>query len=103
MVRQAVETNRFGPAQALAITGGEIMVTGGYHRVDTEAGSASDDLHTINGSRQGDTVTLQTVSDARTVVLKSGQGNLTLPSDIVMNTTSLLVQLQFHDGRWSAV
>ena len=54
------------------------VITGAYSniRIDTQAAAATDDLDTINGCTEGDTIVLRAFSAARTVVIKDGTGNI---------------------------
>ena len=60
----------FADDTELTIALGVITVTQGYHRVDTEADGASDDLDTINGGAEGDMLIIFPENTARTVVAK---------------------------------
>lgn len=63
----------------LTIAAGAITITQSYHRVDTEANAASDDLDTINGGADGTVLYLVAENDARTVVFRHGIGNIVTP------------------------
>ncbi len=68
----------------LTIASGAITLLGDFDAVilvDTEASAATDDLDTINGLREGQTVTLQAADGARTVVVKDTTGNLRTAGD----------------------
>lgn len=66
----------FDAATELTIAGGIITATQGYHRIDTQADAASDDLDTINGIAEGEVVIFRAENAARTVVLKHNTGNI---------------------------
>jgi hypothetical protein len=68
-----------------------------YHRIDTEAAGATDDLDTINGGKIGDVIKLQAANDSRTVVVKDGTGNIQLPGDFSLDNTVDTIVL-VHDG-----
>ena len=61
------------PGTELTISSGSITPTGTYHRVDTEADAASDDLTTIvtTNIADGGLLLIQPENDARTVVVKN--------------------------------
>ena len=59
-------------------TDGVITVTQMRHKVDTFEDAASDDLVTLNGGATVNMVVLRAESDARTVVVKHGTGNIWL-------------------------
>lgn len=60
----------------LTISSGAITISRRMHTVDTEGEIASDDLDTINGGNEGQTVILRAANDARTVVIKHNTGNI---------------------------
>jgi hypothetical protein len=70
----------FSAASALTIASDAITVTQDKHSLETESAAASDNLATINGGSVGDVVYLYPVSDARTVVVKHGSGNIQCPA-----------------------
>ena len=66
----------------LTIATGAVTVTQGYHTIDTEADSATDDLDTITvAGGEGDILILRPASSARTVVIKHGTGNIQCVED----------------------
>jgi hypothetical protein len=65
----------------LTIASGVITVTKSYHRVDTQAAAATDDLDTISGMTTGQVVILTTVNSVRDVVVKHGTGNIFLAAN----------------------
>lgn len=62
----------------VTISAGVITVDRSFHKVDTEADAATDDLDTILGGETGVRLVLKAAHSARTVVLKDGVGNLAL-------------------------
>ena len=62
----------------LTIASGEITVFHGNHRVDTEAGAATDNLDTINGGVDGQILTIRMINTARDIVVRHGVGNIQL-------------------------
>ena len=71
----------FLASSELTISSGEIGVSRFFHRVDTENDDASDELDTINGTTIH-IVVLRPESDARTVVVKHGTGNIWLKGKV---------------------
>jgi len=97
-----------GADTELTIDTGEITVTQLYHRVDTEADAASDDLDTINGlANDGELLILHPEDDAREVILKHGTGNIYIPggSDITLDDSSYHVLLIYdvESTNWCVV
>ena len=86
---------------SLTIAAGVITVTSQFHRVDTEASAASDDLDTINGGTTGQMLTLTANNTARDVVCKDGTGNLKLAGDFTLNNTEDTITL-IYSGAASA-
>jgi hypothetical protein len=76
--------NPLGGGNVAYISNGTITATYSFQLVDTEGGTASDELHTINGGKGGDIVILQVFSVHRDVTLKKGTGNLHLTSDFTL-------------------
>jgi hypothetical protein len=85
----------------LTIATGAITITGGYHRVDTEADAASDDLATINGGVDGARLVLRAENTARTVVVKDGTGNIQCAGDFSLDNTQDTIEL-IYDGTLTA-
>lgn len=92
----------FKETTSLTIASGAITVARSAHTVDTEAGASSDELETINGGSGGDLLCLRIVSDARTVTLKHGVGNIRTPSgqDTLLDLTDKEVLLKFNGTNW---
>lgn len=96
---------RQGPS--LTIATGAITVTNSYHKVDTEAAAASDDLDTINGGEDGMVLRIVAVNNTRSIVIKDGTGNIYCDGsvDITLDDSREYVDL-FYDGEqsfWYAV
>lgn len=85
----------------LGIVSGAITVSRGYHRVDTEASAASDDLDTINGGVDGARLLLRPLSSSRTVVVKDATGNLSIAGDFSMDSAADMIEL-VYDASLSA-
>ena len=89
-------------ASTLTIASDAITITRSYHKVDTEAAAASDNLATINGGSEGDILFIKTVNNARDVVVKHGTGNIKLNSgsDRTMSNTDQMLLLVFDGTNW---
>lgn len=91
-----------GPT-TVVISNGVINLTGlrgGWYRVDTEDGAATDDVHTVTGLTLGDTVRFMAANDAHHVrfLKQSGGGNLWLnPPEFTLNNTRDHITM-FWDG-----
>lgn len=88
----------------LTLASNSITVLGKYHRIDTEASGATDNLDTINGGVDGMEITLRTTSDARDVVLRDGVDNIYLGNtggNLTLSDTTKTVTL-LYDGILSA-
>ncbi len=72
----ALPTLGLKAATELTIAAGVITPTQAFHRVDTQADAASDDVDTITASTAGRIVFLYPENDARSVVIKHGTGNI---------------------------
>ncbi len=93
----------FGDKVKRRIEAGKINIFYPYHTVVSETGT-SDNVDTITGGEQGQTVSLQVGSPSETITLKAGTGNLSLGNnDIVMAGDSTIVELQFDGSRWVPV
>ena len=88
----------------LTIATGASTVTQTYHRIDTEADGATDDLVTINGGAAGlNRLVIRAENTARTVVIKTS-GNITTPSgsDISLDETYKVLELVYDSdlSKW---
>ena len=94
----------FTDAAELTIAVGVITRTQTYHRVDTEADAATDDLNTINGGAEGDIVIIRPENNARTVVIKHGVGNINCVGniDITLDDGHDFSMLVFDGTNWMA-
>ena len=101
----------FDDATTLTIATGAITVTQSYHRVDTEAAAATDDLTTINGGIAGDILYLVAADDTHTVVLKhddtAGAGKIVTSDglDYSLDNDDKVVALVYDsaDSHWHMV
>lgn len=95
-----------GPGTTLTISSGVITVTGNYHKVETQSSAASDDLDTINTGAAGLILFLQSVNDARNVVIKHATGNIYCAGgkDITLDLNYEIAFLVYDAGntRWIA-
>jgi hypothetical protein len=93
-------------ASELTIATGAITVTQSYHKVDTEADAASDDLATITagtGLGAGAIVIVRAENVARVVTLKDGSGNLLLNGDFALSATDRLIALLYDGTNWREI
>lgn len=78
-------TLAIGNESILTIASGVITITNGFHRIDTEASAATDDLDTINGGLTGMILVITAANSSRDIVLKDGTGNLKLEGDCTLD------------------
>ena len=64
------------------ISSGEITITEGHIKVDTEGDAADDDLDTINSTQSGEILFLLPEDDARTVRIRNAAGNIFLKHQV---------------------
>lgn len=88
----------------LVINTGVINVVGSRHTVDTEGGSGTDDLDTINGGVDGMRLWLRAASSSRTIVCKDATGNLALVGDFSLTHATDYIELIYEasigGGTW---
>lgn len=89
-----------GSPVELTIATGEITITQSNHTIDTESDASSDDLDTIHGGVEGDLLYLRATSGARTVVVKSGTGNIFMGGDFSMNSALDTLLLRYASNLW---
>lgn len=90
-----------GGGTELTIASGAVVVTTGYHLIDTESDAASDDLDTITFSGpSGSILVIRPVNAARTVVAKDGTGNLSLSGDFTMDNVTDTLTLIWSGSVW---
>lgn len=88
-------------AVELTIATGVVTKTKAFHKIDTEANAASDDLDTINGGSEGDILLLRADNAVRTIVLKDGADNLDLDgADITLDGITKWVMLGYDGTSW---
>ena len=89
----------------VVIIAGVITITGSRHTIDTEYSAPSDDLDTISGGIDGDIVILRAESDARTVTLKNGTGNLDIGADFALDNYRDTITLCYDStvGSWLGI
>lgn len=71
-----IQTLMTDASTELTLASGAVTVTQTFHRVDTEADAASDDLATINGGTDGQFLVIRAENTAREVVV-TNSGNIT--------------------------
>ncbi|MDA0780684.1 MAG: hypothetical protein PQ612_06080 [Rickettsiales bacterium] len=89
-----------GAAINKTISSGAISISSSNIIVDTESAAASDDLDTITGGTEGDTVCLRALSSARTVVVKNGTGNIWLGADFSLDNLLDSIKLIKQGSIW---
>ncbi len=87
---------------AQTIAAGVITASNGWLGVDTEASAATDDLDTINGGQNLQRLILTAANSARTVVVKSGTGNIRLDGgvDFSLDHNRDTIELILQYGFW---
>lgn len=87
-----------GTPTELTIAGGVITVTKGYHKVDTQANAAQDDLDTINGGVDGQILIIRPEHTDRTVNVTEA-GNIRLDGvNRLMNNSWKTLTLIYDSG-----
>lgn len=89
-----------GDQSTINIVSGEITITNGFHAVDTEGDIASDDVDTIVGGESGQRLVLRALSQARTVILRNGTGNLNLEGDCTLDNSTDTIELIYSGSSW---
>lgn len=89
-------------ATELTIATGAVIVTQGYHKIDTEANAATDDLETLTatGLTAGFIVVLRAEDITRVVTVKDGTGNLLLNGDYALSATDRTITLIYDGTNW---
>ena len=97
-----IQEMQVAAATELTIAAGIITRTQAYHSVDTQDDDPSDDLDTINGGTEGDLLIIRAEDSARTVVVKTGTGNIVLSSgsDISLEDDTDHLLLVFDGANW---
>lgn len=98
----AVTQLNVGAQSELTVASGVITVTKTYHSVDTEADAATDDLDTISGGAEGDILVIRSNNTARTVVVRSGTGNILLAGgvDVQLDDNERTLALIYNGSNW---
>ena len=89
----------------LTIASGVVTATQTVHSIDTESDAVTDDLDTINGGSEGDSLIINAINASRTVVLKHGTGNILTASgtDISLDFFRHHVELIYRVSNWHVV
>jgi hypothetical protein len=92
-------------AGELTISSGAVTKSRAHHTIDTESDAASDDLATILGGAEGEVILLRAAHTDRTVVLKTGTGNIVNPSgiDVTLNDTNDYCLLAHNGTNWIVI
>jgi hypothetical protein len=92
-------------AGELTISAGAVTKSRAHHTIDTESDAASDDLASILGGAEGEVILLRAAHTDRTVVLKTGTGNIINPSgtDITLNDTNDYCLLAHNGTNWIVI
>lgn len=92
-------------AGELTIDAGAVTKSRSHHTIDTESDAVSDDLATILGGAEGEVILLRAAHTDRTVVLKTGTGNIINPSgtDITLNDTNDYCLLAHNGTNWIVI
>jgi len=92
--------NLVGRGGTLTIATGAISATHEWHRINTEAAAATDDLDNINNGSLGQIITLSILTAARVVVIRhnggGAGGNIRTISGASVSLTSELERVQFQ-------
>ena len=92
-----------GSATALTIATGVVTLTNNSssYTIDTEGAASTDDLDTISGGQGGQLIFLLAANGARSVILKSGTGNIVTPygGNLALSTTTPL-ELRYDGTNW---
>lgn len=91
-----------GPSEPLTISGGAITVTGTYHNVEVESGSA-DDLTAIYGGVAGQILVLECATVGNVVTCKDNTGNLRLAGDFPLGHTQDTITLILAGSNWKEI
>ena len=99
---RSIQELEFADAVELTISSGAVTRTQVYHTIDTESDAASDDLDTINGGAEGDLLIIRAEDSARTVVVKTGTGNIVLSGgvDVTLDDDTDHLALIFNGTNW---
>lgn len=101
-----IQTLMTDASTELTIASGAITVTQTFHRVDTEADAASDNLDTINGGADGQFLVIRAENTAREVVVTTA-GNITTSDGNNVSLDELYkFLLLIYDGnrsKWNVV
>jgi len=96
------EIYSYGTPTELTIATGVITAIRSYHKVDTQADDATDELDTINGGSAGMLLILTSENDGRDTTLKHGTGNLRLSqgNDFILDNINATIILIYNGTNW---
>ena len=89
-----------GDWSELTIASGAVTMTSGAHTIETEGGSGTDDLDTINGGTSAQVLIISASTSAHTVVAKDGTGNLKLEGDCTLDNAEDTLTLVKKGSNW---
>ena len=95
LIAQRITTVKGGD---LVISAGVITPTHSFHKVDTEAAAATDDLTSITAGLDGQRLTLRPVNSSRTVTVKDGgttAGTIATAGDFIMDSVRDNITLMY--------
>ena len=87
-------------AVELTIATGAVTKTQTFHKIDTEYGTSSDDLDTINGGSEGEVLIICACYGGHTVIVKNGTGNIVLQADYSLDTKDKILVLVYYNSKW---
>jgi hypothetical protein len=85
----------------LTISDGTITIDQAFNIIDTENQSSIDNLDTILGGNPGMVVILEAMNNDRTVIVRSGQGNIFLQGNFSLNNCrDKIMLIKGYDNMW---
>ena len=82
---------------------GAVTRTQVYHKIDTNGDIASDNLDTINGGVEGDLLIIRPENATRTVVVRTGVGNIVLigGANVILDDATDHLALLYDGAQWN--
>ena len=89
------------PGGNLVIASGSITPTRGFHRIDTEGATSTDDLTTIVTTNipEGARLVLMSTNNTRDITIKHNVGNIRCGSDKVLATVAHTIEFVHSAGK----